>query len=74
LDEIDAFFVLLLYMEAPSRGFHIYALWLEHFTVMQVSDSLLSQLFNDAFPIRGGMHLPNHIPLTNFALRIVSEQ
>ena len=32
LDEIDAYVILLLYMEEPSKGLHTYALWLEYFT------------------------------------------
>jgi hypothetical protein len=48
---IDEVVVLLLYMEEPSQGLHTYA-WLEYFTGTQVSDSLLSRFFNDAFPIR----------------------
>jgi hypothetical protein len=63
LDEINAFVILFLYMEEPSQGLHAYALWLEHFTGTQVSDSLLSPFFNNAFPTRGGLY---HQKLSHF--------
>ena len=50
-------------MEEPSQGLHTYALWLEHFTGTQVSDSLLSLFFNNAFPTRGGLY---HQKLSHF--------
>ena len=66
LDEIDAYVILLLYMEEPSRGLHKYALWLEYFTGTRVSTSVLSRFFNDAFPYGGGLYRPNLIPYDKF--------
>lgn len=65
-DEIDAFVVLILYMKQPSRGLHTYALWLEHFTGSQVSES---------FPIfRVDCTTQTLFLMTIFSPRIVSEQ
>ena len=66
LDEIDAFVVLLLYMEEPSWGLHTHALWLEHFTGMPVSDSFNSRFFDNAFPISVGLYCPNLSPFDKF--------
>ena len=66
LDEVDLFVILVLYMEEPSRSLHSYVSWLQHYTGMQVSTTLLGQLFKVAFPFSGGLYLPNLILFDKF--------
>ena len=66
IDEIDAFVLLVLYLEEPSRTAQSYVDSLYFFVGTTVSSSTISRFFNHAFPIRGSLVKPNLVPFDKF--------
>jgi len=66
IDSLDAFVLLMLYLEEPSRSLPSYTEYLFLLTGSIVSESTVSRFWNHAFPIRGGLRKPNMIPFDKF--------
>ena len=61
-NDLDAFVILALYHEEPSRTLRSYALGLFIRTGTNVSESTISRFFNHGFEIKGSLCKPNLIP------------
>jgi transposase len=66
IDSLDAFVLLMLYLEEPSRSLSSYAKYLFLLTGNNVSESTVSRFWNHAFPIRGALRKPNMVPIDKF--------
>lgn len=66
LDELDAWVILNLYLEEPSRGLPSYVALLKELVGTVVSRSTVSRFFKEAFPYSATFHRPNLIPMDKF--------
>ena len=66
LDEFDAFIILQLYLDDPSRSLSSYVRWLQRLVGIEVSESTLSRFFKEAFPYSATLHRPNLVPYDKF--------
>ena len=66
LDELDAFIILQLYLDDPSRGLPSYVRWLKELVGTEVSRSTVSRFFQAVFPFNATFHRPNLVPYDKF--------
>jgi len=66
LDEFDAWVILQLYLDDPSRSLPSYVRWLEQLVGTQVSESTMSRFLKEAFPYSATFHRPNLVPYDKF--------
>ena len=66
LGNVDAFVLLHLYLEEPSRSLLSYKENLFLLTGTTVSKTTINRFFLKSFPTKGGLCLPNLVPLDKF--------
>jgi hypothetical protein len=69
----DFYVLYILYRQEPTRSLKSYVFWLNYYTGTIVSERTVSRWFNDAFPIRGGLRVPNLVPYDKFRPRNIEK-
>ena len=66
IDKVDAWVLLMMYIEEPTRSLASYVQWLFVYTGTFVSTTTVSRVFKKAFPFKGSLVQPNLVPYDKF--------
>jgi transposase len=62
----DFYVLYFLYRQEATRSLKSYVYWLHYYTGTIVSERTVSRWFDEAFPIRGRLRVPNLVPYDKF--------
>ena len=69
----DFYVLYILYRQEPTRSLRSYVYWLYNYTGTIVSERTVLRWFDDAFPIRGRLRVPNLVPYDKFRPRNIEK-